>query len=790
MFRYFFSIIMLLNLLSAADSKAAVTGTYELALIKVDFSDTNAEYSADALQEAAREMTQFFGWLSNGNLDLKISTRVVSVGQPIGNYLPCRARVPDTDDTCQLLFEDAVEAAASGTDPLDFSIIKGVLIVSAHNASIRSGSWANSRRTIERPNVRAELYTSYVDESAPESWSAGSISGVNWASWAHELGHQLTFFVGHGSDSAGHPTGYASGYDLLDSCYPCGSNAFSLADSSLTTETGAQSNLTLDGWLPADRIHTIDLPPGTGETVVLAPVSDDLSRTAAPHGLKISVSSGVYYFVDVRRRLRADAVPGFPPIYGEGVEILRINESASPLADQMLPCESTGTCLGDGAGSCGATPRHLRSAETHPDCWPHRIWQAGESFEDPPNNLRIKVEREVGNGFAITVTRGLPTSMPDVAMTPWLTPPRHTWETIDIWVDSSCNGYEQDGGELRYGRRADGTVMGNGDNPCINHPNRIYATVRNQGGAPAEDVQLTFKVSDPLGVGVTDQWTVVGTAGQDRFPELRSLASGATATVYVDWNPQADLSVQEIDAERFAFHTCIRVEARPVVGESIVTNLDGPNEQENISQFEIATEARTEKKKSKQLWLSNSGKETQLWRFDVNSKLPRGWHVRIANGQSAVTLKPGEVRKIDVELIRGDPVAPGSVWAVNVVPWTLVSRPGAKDVHAIVRHANGGVEFSGHGVRPSELKIDAKPLSGLVALKGILSPQVAHTWITIDYRTPRGDTVHRRVRTDKNGTFRDGSIKVEEGRWSIRALWQGNMKNASALSNTVALDLK
>ena len=40
---------------------------------------------------------------------------------------------------------------------------------------------------------------------------------------------------------------------------------------------------------------------------------------------------------------------------------------------------------------------------------------------------------------------------------PWLTPPMNTYETVDIWVDSSCNGYFSDVGAkgLRYGVRSE-----------------------------------------------------------------------------------------------------------------------------------------------------------------------------------------------------------------------------------------------------------------------------------------------------------------------------------------------
>ena len=75
----------------------------------------------------------------------------------------------------------------------------------------------------------------------------------------------------------------------------------------------------------------------------------------------------------------------------------------------------------------------------------------------------------------------------------------NTSETVDIWIDSSCNGYEFPGTgrldpyflrgnplALRYGRRSSPkpsqrTVIGNGDDLCVNHENRLYAEIDNGG---------------------------------------------------------------------------------------------------------------------------------------------------------------------------------------------------------------------------------------------------------------------------------------------------------------------
>ena len=95
--------------------------------------------------------------------------------------------------------------------------------------------------------------------------------------------------------------------------------------------------------------------------------------------------------------------------------------------------------------------------------------------------------------------------------------------------------------------------MGNGDDPCANHPNRVYATIRNIGDATASNALVHFQVSSPLGVGVTGSWTEIGSV------KIPSLAAGATRTVFVDWAPSVKLTQAEIKAGAFKFHSCIQV---------------------------------------------------------------------------------------------------------------------------------------------------------------------------------------------------------------------------------------
>jgi hypothetical protein len=87
-----------------------------------------------------------------------------------------------------------------------------------------------------------------------------------------------------------------------------------------------------------------------------------------------------------------------------------------------------------------------------------------------------------------------------VALHPWTSPPGNTWETTDIWIDSPVNGF----GIYSFGFWNDlsgnPVPVGNGDIPVIGMANRVYARVRNIGGATATDVVVHWERTDPPGV--------------------------------------------------------------------------------------------------------------------------------------------------------------------------------------------------------------------------------------------------------------------------------------------------
>lgn len=759
----------------------AKTGTYRVALLHVTFSDTNPAYTLAQLQRAAGEIRQFYEQLSYGRLDLEVQPVEVKLTNTGEFYLnQCQTPPQETRNPCPPpLIEDAAQAAAASG--FSFANIDGIGVLSTFNFVYNSSlaDFTDPPITIARPGVSGTFQRSYLHEGSQTAFP----SGVWWGSWAHEIGHQLEFADnGTFGPSSGHPSGYNSGYDLMDSCYPCGGSSYTLLGAPIVNTNGK----VFAGWLSPGNVAVVNAPsPGT--TVVLTPLEQAFTSGQATQAIQIPIAQGVYYMVDVRRRLLADTYQNFGQpnqgIYDEGVHIVEVEETRSPPMKVMNACDTTvtGGCVNNSgdprAANCSTAPA--------PWCWPYDLWHVGDTFTDSANAIQIRVDSAIANGFAVTVKRGAQPGHPNMFIVPWLTPPMNTYETVDIWVDSSCNGYESDvgAGGLRYGRRSDGTVIGNGDDPCANHENRIYAHVRNIGDAPASKIVVHFRVSSPLGVGVTGTWSEVGEA------TIPSLAAGAATDVFVTWTPVVNLTPQEIAHGHFRFHSCIQAIIDPVQGEIVTSDNMA---QENFDDFEaVQGPQQAYAPLHGNFFLFESDRDgVRTFNIDVKSALPKSWKYKVANSQHTLTLGPNETVQVpvDIQIPKGTPV--GQSYSLLAKATTLTTLHNeAIPPNSLVGATHlaltevGGVNLAAHTVLPDKLSLTvALDSSGEINASGTLSPTIS-TVVAVDFIDERNNIYTRLAHTDSHGKFAcKFATWRSDSKLNVRAIWQGNQKYASAVS--------
>jgi M6 family metalloprotease-like protein len=788
----------------------AYTGTYNEAIIRVKFSDTTSTpYTLTQLQQAATEIHDFFSLLSYSKLGMQVTAVEVQLNNPSTSY-----------NNVDQLIQDAAQAAA--TAHFDFTSINGISVL----YPFCGGDWTNGAIAINIPNqVNGTFQRSYIHECGGDPnqtpWLNLGPSKVGWGSWAHEMGHQLELADGVtlGGNWNGHPGAYSSGYDLMDSCYPCDASAYSLSGPPVMNST----KKVFGGWLPSQQFVEVDAPQQgfNGATVVLAPVEQDPATTTAPQAIKIPLgppNSTNYFLVEARRRLLSDSLENGVGIWDEGVNILQVSETGDPPVTSIDSCDTTvqGGCDHQGdpnkpnydtrTPNCkGVGPNVKTAADDPPYCWPYPLWHVGDTFSYSPMAIDIKIESTVGDcstrgsltcGYVVTVTRGVPPGHPYDFIIPWLTPPMNTYETVDIWVDSSCNGYETDVGPkgLRYGRRADGSVVGNGDDPCANHENRIYAHVRNGGDAPANNVTVHFQISDPLGVGVTGNWNTVGTA------TVPSIPPGGSADVYVPWTPILALTPQQIQQGHFRFHTCVQVIIDPVAGELLTNNHQA---QENFDNFEAVMDPQTHQYAPIQgQFFINHGFEGTIAPVDrtyylsVESELPQSWSYSVANGQTSLTLASNETRQVPVQIQvpPGQPI--GQTYFLQVAATSEFTFPNDAAPPPYSTHTAGvtvgGVTLAAQTCLKADLSLTATVSSdgSKIMVKGSLTPPHANVIIAIDYTSANGTTLTHTVATDASGQFTDELLGPQVGSWQVRAIWQGDLDHCSAVSDAVVVTVE
>src|ERR1700678_440328 len=244
------AILLTASLAGYAHATNAPTGEYQEAVVQIIFSDeTAAEHPltlAD-LNKSAPEMNEYYTNLSYGKLDFQIHFARVNLANTYSFYQTC--------SSCDLK-QDAVTAALSA-DSTFLSGVKGVsiLILNKYAAGnftdFGPRSFTGATGTFVT-SLLAELPLNTVEPYGP--------SDVQWEAWSHEFGHQMEVYGGTYTSGMwkGHPSGYNSGYDEMDSCYPCGESSFGLLGSPLVVDP----RTVFPGWLDSDHVATVPIPSG------------------------------------------------------------------------------------------------------------------------------------------------------------------------------------------------------------------------------------------------------------------------------------------------------------------------------------------------------------------------------------------------------------------------------------------------------------------------------------------------------------------------------------------------
>jgi hypothetical protein len=830
----------------ASPSAHARVGQYRLALLRLSYSDASTHlWTIPQYNAAAREIHDFFDRLSYGRLNVQVSVANATLTGPKqtqSNYwTPC-AKANEPRVPCpQPLIEDAAQAAAAAG--YSFKGIDGILLASP----FCQGAYTNDPVQITRPGVTGTFQRSYVFECAlPGTLPTPGHSGVAWGGWAHEIGHQLEIDEGdtlQGTSWNGHPSGYASGYELMDSCYPCGESLYGLTGPPLMN--GAKK--VFPGFLAPERTATVVTPQGatTGQTFTVVPLGTqpaDAGYLAGPQALKIPINATQFYEVAGRTNVGADALGTGPGLWDQGVRIRKVDESADPPVTNIESCDFNvaGGCIHNAntdarARACNVSPQAQHRGDVPDYCWPYPLWHAGQSFDDPINDLTIRVVSELPNnspaqppsgggpfpspfsvpaGFVVTVVRGPQRSgHPDVYITPSDTPPLFTFESADLWVDSSCNGYEHNyrrsllGGVtdfgvgptgLRYGRRSDGTVFGTGDDICLDHPNRIYVRLHNIGDRVARNIRVHVAVQLAPGLQIPSvSLGLIDIPGGPLFPpteigtvDLAALDPGHGADVYVMWHPRSPPGAPLVGSIPVSLGLSAYADA--VTGEVVTTNQHTDEGIDNLqtnggARLQGAVSIRASKKGPavRTVDITTPGRRIKSERLVVgNPKRP---------DHNDYALVRGKALTVPFALTGLRPRAAGttSFVPIRVGTVTQLFNPAIPSSYGLPRTHNeltvaARVALAVHWVRRTALTIRARRLGHSVIVRGRLAPHI-RARIAVDLLAGRRVLRTAHVRTDSSGALGAVFSRVPQGPLRARALWMGDRDHASASARAMRL---
>jgi hypothetical protein len=265
------------------------------------------------------------------------------------------------------------------------------------------------------------------------------------------------------------------------------------------------------------------------------------------HLVKIRVTEGLYYYIEVRQRpdLTAATLRVFDeniPLDGAthqgGVVVTKVLTDIVNMNHQMRFI----TLLHD--------PHVLKQADVATD--PARfltITVEDDHVVERPLTCRVRVEWA-------QVIGDTPGGDFDLRVEPW---DAH-YQTPDIWIDRPPYGV------FDYTDPTTGEPIGNGDRPRPLDQNRFYGRVHCDGAVDASNVRVTFYAVTPPGVGDNGNW------GPLKTVVIPTISHGGAEEESVIWVP----AVGE--------HTCLKIFAEPQAGEVLA----GSNNeaQENVFNFE------------------------------------------------------------------------------------------------------------------------------------------------------------------------------------------------------------
>lgn len=678
----------------------------DLAVAKQDVVDTFAD------------VTTYFDQASYGQLTVQVD---VTDHVPLledSAYYHKGGSDPGYPNIDLAIIDQLLAECASGAQGQGFNLNNyALMVVSVHLPGLTVRAWGGFERSNfaydDGADVSINITTDHALALVAQSDSA------DWGRSAHEFAHSvLDPGMVLGED--------VYGSDLVDASEATAS-AFEMMGNHDSHPLFSAHNMHQLGWYSSAKVQELqwDRNPFSAEFELVAHALSENGDPARHHLLRITVSPGLFYYVEVRQRPGATAQvfdENIPLPMGDipdgGVVVTKVvtdalNNNHQTRLITLLQSESTILVTGDTATD------PLRAL---------RIEVVDDDVVSRPRICRVRVE------WAQSISDD-PAGQFDLRIEPW----GAGYETEDIWIDRAPFGSFDftDGG---------GNPIGNGDRPRPLEVNRYFARVHNDGAIDAEKVRVVHYAISPPGVGDNGTWTPIDTIEHALIP------SNGSVQGFVPWVPLV------------GEHTCLKVAIEQQFGE-----VSGGNNQaqENVFEFEPPSASVPAPVKLTVAVRNPLKIETPILIHLEN--VPRGYRVYFPHRW--LWLPPLGERKLDLLVIptvdfKGDNVPPARVRLYGRVPRGYVEKLPMTGVPGSWFTPIGGVTAN---VRPKrradiELDKDVKATDESVHVSGSVRPATADQQVRIEMTAPDGQRSTTTVFTDRAGRYRAVFKRTERKR--------------------------
>ena len=689
------------------------TGTARILVVLCNPTDKvppNAVTAHQAVVDSFAQVTTFYDQASYGQLDVQVDvTDFVALLNDAAYYHRPNGAVgyPNIDQAVlpQLTAECAQGAVSQGFDLNNYAVM--VTSVYMPGLSVRAwGGWSQGNFAYDDgAGVSINITTTKALGMIAQRHDA------NWGRTAHEFGHNLV----DGGLVLGEDV-YSS--DLVDGTEATAQN-FEMMGNHDSHPLFSGFFMHQLGWYdPANIIDLVwDRNPFSHEYDLVAHGLTQDASGSRYHLVRIKVSEGLYYFVEVRQRPDPAAAP--VQVFDENIPLPL---GSTPNGGVIVTKAITGV-LNNNHQTRLIT---LLQEQT-------RVMVTGEEAVDPLRTLRIVVVDDAIQARPrvcrvriewAQVIADTPGSDFDLRIEPW----GAGYETVDIWVDRNPFGTFDS-------TDASGNPTGNGDAPRPLEINRFEARIRNDGTAGATNVKVTHYAIQPPGVGDNGAWSPLSTY------TLAAIPAGGSVVGRVNWVPL------------LGEHTCLKVAISPQLGEASTGNNSA---QENIFTFQPAASSVPEPVVMT-VAVRNPLKERSLVMISLQG-VPRGYYVYFPHrwlwldglGERKLDLIVAPI--VDIKELR---YRTADVRLFGRVPRTYSKKLEITGYPGSWMAPIGGITASVTPKHRSDIKLEdrVQQEKDRAKVSGAVKPAVKEQPIRVDMTRPDGSVATVAARTDDRGRF-------------------------------------